>query len=135
MLTAISTFCFHFFRAPLLDVPRTSLPNPSENAAWYPDCWVLYPKTHAPVRIHMGHHFKAVAELRILQNSIASVAFAVPGTRSQMTLAKAREFHHELMSWYEGLGDMLTVRSAVLPFQLVMQYVHHTLLFGSRPGS
>lgn len=38
-----------------------------------------------------------------------------------MTFNEAWSLYQDLLHWYNNLGDMLTARSAVLPYQLVMQ--------------
>ncbi|KAH7161823.1 hypothetical protein EDB81DRAFT_683887 [Dactylonectria macrodidyma] len=123
-----STFCFHFFRPPLVSkLPQQPLPDPSDNTSWYPETWVMYPLSKAPMPIRQGESFKAAAEMRALMTEISCVAFPAIDSQKILSLEEAWNFYLRMYAWYQNLPASLSIEQAVLPLQLSV----HLLYLGS----
>jgi hypothetical protein len=85
--------------------------------------WIHYPGAQAPLPVQQGDIFKATAELRTVQNEIASLAFSLPNSGKGITLEQARMLYSQLTAWYENLPPSMSVNRAITPIQLALQSV------------
>lgn len=117
-----SVFCFHFFRSSLRgEPPKFDLPDPAKDPTWYPENWILYPSSPAPIPIHLGDLLKSLAKFRTLMNDIGRCAFPEGEAQRELTLEEAQGFYLSLDEMYKGLPDSLSIKKAVFPCQLSLQ--------------
>ncbi|KAK5651249.1 hypothetical protein OQA88_12657 [Cercophora sp. LCS_1] len=103
--TGWAAFCWQ--SPPIVDAPRNPLPDLSENSKWYPELWIMYPSANAPVRMHLGEHFRAVAEFRVIKNRIASTVWTALNTKSRLTLDETKAFHQDLLQYMHYLNILI----------------------------
>ena len=122
--THFSLFSYHFFKAPLIrEPPRTPLPDPKQNIAWYGEFWLKYPLNQTLSPMYYGHLFKAKCEFCVIINRVATELFGKGGGGKatqchSKTLARlARDF----TSWYSLLPGPLRPERIVFPSQFKLQ--------------
>ncbi|UKZ74079.1 hypothetical protein TrVFT333_001735 [Trichoderma virens FT-333] len=117
-----ASYCFHFFRPPLLAVPPTNyLPDPRVQRDWYPKTRIRYPLTKKPILVPHADFIKAIAEFRIIVNDLGDSVFPHPKTQNKLSLQETLSFYSRFKQWYQSLPPSLSIKQAILPFQL---FVH-----------
>jgi hypothetical protein len=104
-----------------MKAPLCPLADPKNNPGWYPELWILYPLSQSPIPVRLGEHFKTFSEFRKLLHEIADFAFVKLESKRKLTFDEAWGFYLKLKHWYESLPDSISIRQAVLPFQLLNQ--------------
>ena len=117
---------YYFLIPPLIkDTPKIPLPDPNEDAEWYPKIYIRYPLIETPFTINYGHQFKAHMELMVIVKDLSCKLFTKPddgGSTSSQTLVDSAA---ELISWHTSLPSHLAPASIVFPHQLKLQSVFH----------
>jgi hypothetical protein len=109
--------------APLIkESPKTPLPNPKQNPAWYGELWIKYPLNQTLYPLGNGYLFKARSEFSIILNRISLKFFDnEDGFAAQPTREIVADFARDFAVWYFSLPDPLTPKNIVFPSQIVLQ--------------
>jgi hypothetical protein len=111
------------FIPPLVnEPPQAPLPDPAADPSWYGEIWVRYPATGTPIPTFHPQSFHVFSRFCIILNEIALASFS-KSQPNGMPLEQCFRFYERLRIWFAELPSCLGTASAVLPYQLKIQYV------------
>jgi hypothetical protein len=123
-----SSYCYTCFLPPLIrEPPKTPLPDPKQNPAWYGELWIKYPLNQTLYSMDCGYLFKARSEFSIILNRAALKFFGDKGGKASQPPPPPppREIVVDLVEdfgvWYSSLPDPLTPKKIVFPSQIILQ--------------
>lgn len=107
---------------PLLATPPgILLPDPAENSHWYGELWLKYPSSNTLVPVQYGATFKAITEIRVIINNLATAFFDKSKRASSATVPEIQYFWIRLERWYCNLPAELAAKNISFPWQLKLQ--------------
>ncbi|KAE8847633.1 hypothetical protein PTNB85_01476 [Pyrenophora teres f. teres] len=120
---------YYYFKPPcLLDIPASALPDVDENPDWYSEITLGYDSDEHTFPIGFGHGMKALCELRVIQNEIATMCFSRSATTKKMPWGAALHIQAKMGAWYEALPDALQPWSVFHPSHLILHCEYHSML-------
>jgi hypothetical protein len=119
-----ATYDYYYFRSPHLSrPPQIPLPDPTIDAQWYGETWVLYPNCNTLIPLHIGHKFKSETALHIIMNDIALQSFSDESPLQPLPHTKIIKFKERLDVWKNKLVDVLLPERLIFPHHLGLQWV------------
>jgi len=120
--TRLSLNCYHLLIAPLIkEPPKTHLPDPGKNPAWYGEFWIRYPLNEKLYPMDYGHIFKARCEFCVIINRVSLKFFDEKGGKAAQSREAVTDFVEDFTAWYHSLPDPLTPKKLVFPSQINLQ--------------
>jgi hypothetical protein len=112
----------YYFRVPfIVEPPRSPLPDPEENPAWYGELVLKYPQSPVMFATNFGRTIKRLADLRVILNTLSTSAFDNQKSPKGLTTQQAVSYIQQLENWYLNLPEPLSPSKIVLPAQLKLQ--------------